>query len=149
MSDKRTPLERTLAEHFALRQQIRALEQLLKENDDPGGENLTKTRTLLEAFDPVLREHFADEERGGYFSEALRAAPRLSRRAERLAENHIELRERLESLLDLTRTAADAPDKWQKVTTGLAKFVKTLRAHEDEENDLVREAFMDDLGRGD
>ena len=128
MSDKRTPLERTLAEHFALRQQIRALEQLLKENDDPEGENLTKTRTLLEAFDPVLREHFADEERGGYFSEALRAAPRLSRRAERLAENHIELRERLESLLDLTRTAADAPDKWQKVTTGLARRGTTNRS---------------------
>lgn len=149
MSDKRTPLERTLAEHFALRQQIRALEQLLKEHDDPGGENLAKTLTLLEAFDPVLREHFADEERGGYFSEVLRAAPRLSRRAERLAENHIELRERLEKLLDLTQKAADAPDRWQKVTTGLAEFVKTLRAHEDEENDLVREAFMDDLGRGD
>jgi iron-sulfur cluster repair protein YtfE (RIC family) len=149
MSEKPTPLERTLAQHFALRQQIRALEQLLKEHDDPRGANLTKTHTLLEAFDPVLREHFAEEERGGYFSEALSAAPRLNRRAERLAANHIELRERLEKLLDLTRTAADAPDKWQKVTTGLAEFVKTLRAHEDEENDLVREAFMDDLGRGD
>ncbi len=149
MSAERTPLETIRSQHFALRQQIRALEELFAEPDGAGAERARKTLTLLERFDSALREHFAVEEEGGYFADILKVAPRLSRRAARLEQNHKEFSERLESLLALARYAVDAPDDWNRVRAGLEGFLQALRAHEDEENELVREAFMDDLGHGD
>ena len=149
MSAERTPLETIRSQHFALLQQIRALEELLAEPDDAGAERARRALTLLEGFDLALREHFAVEEEGGYFADVLKVAPRLSRRAARLEQNHKEFSERLESLLALVRYAIDAPDDWERVTARVEGFLQALRAHEDEENELVREAFMDDLGRGD
>ncbi len=143
------PLERIRAQHFALRQQMRALEQLFEERNGAGDSRVRKTLALLEGFDPALRDHFAVEERGGYFSEVLQVAPRLNRRAERLQQNHLEFRQRLNRLLELTRDAVGAPDKWERVTVGVAEFLQQLSVHEDAENELVREAFMHDLGQGD
>ena len=151
MSAERTPLETIRSQHFGLRQQIRALEELFAEPAaaGAGAERARKTLTLLEGFDPALREHFAVEEEGGYFADILKVAPRLSRRAARLEQNHKEFSKRLQSLLALVRYAVDAPDDWERVTARVEGFLQALRAHEDEENELVREAFMDDLGRGD
>ncbi len=146
MSAERTPLG---SQQLALRQQIRALEELFAEPDGAGAERSRKTLTLLEGFDSALREHFAVEEEGGYFADVLKVAPRLSRRAARLEQNHREFSERLEALLALVQYAIDARDAWERVTTGVERFLRELRAHEDDENELVREAFMVDLGRGD
>ncbi len=143
------PLERIRAQHMALRQQIRALEQLFEQRNGADDLRVRRTLALLEGFDPTLREHFAVEERGGYFSEVLQVAPRLSRRAERLQQNHLEFSRRLDRLLELTRDAVGAPDKWERVTAGVADFLRELNFHEDAENELVREAFMHDLGQGD
>ncbi len=149
MSAERTPLETIRSKHFALRQQIRTLEELFAEPPGAGVERARRTLTLLEDFDLGLREHFAVEEKGGYFADILKVAPRLSRRAARLEQNHKEFSERLQSLLALVRYAVDAPDDWERVTSAVERFLQALRAHEDEENELVREAFMDDLGLGD
>ena len=149
MSAERTPLDTIRSQHFALSQQICALEELFAEPDGVGAGRARRTLKLLKGFDLALREHFAVEEEGGYFADILKVAPRLSRRAARLEQNHKEFTERLERLLALVRYAADAPGGWDRVRVGLEGFLQALRAHEDEENELVREAFMDDLGHGD
>ena len=149
MGAERTPLETVRSQHFALRQQIRALEEVFAEPDGAAEEYARKTQALLEGFDSALRDHFAVEEEGGYFADVLKVAPRLSRRAARLEQNHREFSERLEALLALVQYAIDARDAWERVATGVERFLRALRAHEDDENELVREAFMVDLGRGD
>ena len=149
MGAERTPLETVRSQHFALRQQIRALEEVFAEPDGAAEEYARKTQALLEGFDSALRDHFAVEEEGGYLADILKVAPRLSRRAAHLEQNHKEFSERLESLLALARYAVEAPDDWERVRTGLEGFLQALRAHEDKENELVHEAFLDDLGSGD
>ncbi len=148
MGAERTPVETIRSQQLALRQRIRALEEVFAE-PDAAEEYARKTLTLLEGFDSALREHFAVEEEGGYFADVLKVAPRLSRRAARLEQNHKEFSEHLEALLALVQYAIDARDAWERVTTGVERFLRELRAHEDDENELVREAFMVDLGRGD
>ncbi len=103
MSAERTPLETIRSQHFGLRQQIRALEEVFAEPDGAAEEYARKTLTQLEGFDSALREHFAVEEEGGYFADVLKVAPRLSRRAARLEQNHKEFSERLEALLALVQ----------------------------------------------
>ncbi len=148
MGAERTPVETIRSQQLALRQRIRALEEVFAE-PDAAEEYARKTLTLLEGFDSALREHFAVEEEGGYFADVLKVAPRLSRRAARLEQNHKEFSEHLEALLALVQYAIDVRDGWERVTTGIERFLRRLTAHEDDENELVREAFMVDLGRGD
>ena len=149
MGAERTPLETIRSQHLALHQKIRALEDVFAEPDGATAETARKTMTLLEGFDSALGEHFAIEEEGGYFADILKVAPRLSRRAAHLEQNHKEFSKRLEALLALVQYAIDVPHEWERVTTSVEGFLRALRAHEDNENELVREAFMVDLGRGD
>ncbi len=81
MRAERTPLETIRSQHFALRQQIRAFEEVFAQPDGAAEEYARKTLTLLGGFDSALRDHFAVEEEGGYFADILKVAPRLSRRA--------------------------------------------------------------------
>ena len=147
---ERPPLEKIRAEHFALGQRMRQLEESFQQRqpEASGAAGARPVLELLEEFDRVLREHFTSEERGGYFSEILAVAPRLSLRVARLKERHVEYRERSKLLLDLATKAASESD-WMEVQARLAAFLRALREHEREENELVREAFMYDLGRGD
>ena len=143
------PLDKIRARHHALHQQIRALEQLLEQREEPDEARVREALVLFEGFEPILEEHFAVEEQGGYFSDVLAVAPRLTRWATRLERNHGDFRARLQRLLELAHNAVDAPDKWSKVISGVAIFLQKLKEHEAEENDLVRQAFMDDLAPGD
>ena len=96
-----------------------------------------------------LPAHFALEEQDGYLSEARAAAPRLSLRAGRLRGQHPLLRERAAALLERAGRAARKPDEWMDVEREFAALRADLLAHEQEENELMREAFMGDVGRGD
>ena len=78
MSAERTPLETIRSQQLALRQQIRALEEVFAEPDGAAEEYARKTLALLEGFDSALRDHFAVEEEGGYFADVLKVAPRPS-----------------------------------------------------------------------
>lgn len=127
---------------------MRALEQLAAELDPERPDHVRQALALLDSFETALREHFAFEEEGGYLADVLEVAPRLSRRARRLEQSHAGFQARLERLLELARNATGAPDKWARARRELARFLASLREHEDAENTLVRQAF-NDLGRGD
>ena len=147
---ERPPLEKIRAEHFALGQQIRQLEESfqLRQREASSAAWARSVLELLDEFNRALREHFASEERGGYFSEILAVAPRLSLHVARLKDRHVEYREHSRLLLDLATKAASESD-WIEVQSRSATFLMALREHEREENELVREAFMHDLGQGD
>lgn len=144
---ERPPLEQIRAQHFELGRLIRALEKafaaLASECEDEARSR--HVLALLEDLDRALPEHFALEERGGYFFEVVEVAPRLRPRAERLQRSHVEFREQSRAVLELARSAVGAPDKWERWKQLTAEFLKRLRQHEADENELVREAFRDDL----
>ena len=141
------PLDKIRAEHFALGQRVRRLEAEFqrRRREASGAAWAGNMLELLDEFDRELREHFAFEERGGYFSEILAVAPRLSQRVTQLKEHHVEYGAYSGRLLDLARTAASESD-WEAVQARAEALLMALGEHEAEENELVREAFADDRG---
>ncbi len=142
----RLPLEQIRAQHFELGRRMREVEALLADSgarrDDPAARR-SRLEELFADFEGVLIEHFAIEEQGGYFAEVLAVAPRLSGRVSRLKRNHPAFRRRL------TRLRKHIPDPtiaWPEVEARVAALLKALADHESAENDLVHEAFMQDLG---
>ena len=103
---------------------------------------------LLRKLEHLLPEHFEYEEAGGYLAEALAAAPRLTRRAQRLHEEHSGFSAQLVALADRAREAGESPGSWEALATGIRKFTYELRRHELEENSLIQDAFTDDLDGG-
>ena len=120
-------------------------EQAARDEREQGwGESV---RDSLSSLQSHLKNHFAFEEFGGFMEEVVHALPSVSRQVERLRTDH----ERM--LADLGRVSSIAGEC--AAVTGppppnlceeVHRFLEMLRQHENEENDLVQRAFLDDLG---
>lgn len=113
--------------------------------------SLETSAEILELFADLecrLPEHFEFEERGGYLSDTLAIAPRLSKRAQQLREDHDKFATWLTKLVASARRAGTAPRNWAALAARLHDFTQALRYHELEENRLIQEALMDDEGGG-
>ncbi len=98
-----------------------------------------------------LQSHFFHEEEGGYMCEALERAPRLTKQADQLYEQHETLAEMLGELRDFVgrgRPAGARPsdDWWRELAEQFQTFGKQLLRHETDEDALVQEAFIQDVG---
>jgi hypothetical protein len=137
-------LKQLRVQHLGLRELLHAIEGRIKEQriggDVPGPGSVL---VLLADLVRELPEHFAFEERGGYLSDVIAAAPRTRSRAAELYEDHAELARRSAELLELARFAVESPGRWAKVEAKLAELAELLSAHEEAENALVREAFTE------
>jgi iron-sulfur cluster repair protein YtfE (RIC family) len=145
-------LEWAEREHVVLRQRLESLERQLAGlvEELRAGRSADATcsaaRSSLNGLERQLREHFALEEQGGYFAEALAAAPRLSRRADALYREHAAFLERLGHLQALADAGRAPFDAWSEIELGMRELTTDLRAHEERENELILQAFEEDLG---
>ena len=110
---------------------------------------LMRAVNLLAALRRELKEHFALEERAGLMAAATEAAPRLSGRADRLTREHADLSATVARILEDLLSSQKLPERWAALAESFARFSETLLAHERAEEEMVREAFLDDLGGGD
>ena len=99
-----------------------------------------------------LALHFSLEEAYGYFDDPIDVAPQLGRQAEHLRAQHKELYvdlcdlvERGERLFYDEQHAALA--LW--IGPQFVEFDQRLRRHEEAENELITQAYDDDIGVGD
>jgi hemerythrin len=106
---------------------------------------LAELARLVSELEIRLPAHFALEEKGGYLSEELARAPRLSRVAARLLNEHAEFLVRLLRFSGSARRTRRAEDCSSLLPETLA-FSEAIRKHERRENQLMREALMDDVG---
>ena len=76
------------AEHREMRRLVQVLRHALGK---PGGWSRESAEAAFEAFEALeahLKEHFAQEEEGGYLEQALAVAPRYSDEAKHLLKQH-------------------------------------------------------------
>ncbi len=135
----------------------------IKEDHVRFWELLRRTETLrmgqTGSFAEVLTElrdqlamHFALEEAYGYFEDAVTEAPRLSSMADTLRGEHGKLFLNLCELVEQVERIAVRDDRGRvpdEVVADFDDFHRQFRLHESRENDLVQQAFHDDIGTGD
>lgn len=131
--------------HDDLRELLQTIERMVAQrtwNDAFLARQLADLRVQLSL-------HFTHEEQGGYFHEAVAAAPWLAHQAEALEQEHAQLLELLDGLLNdlqpAARRAADRP----AVGKCFEEFNLRFFQHEAAEGQLIQQAFNDDLGAAD
>jgi len=135
--------EKLLEQHRALKELLGRIGTMLHERTasiEQGGD-------LLGQLGDQLVKHFAFEEAGGYFDEALLQAPRLVGRANDLVAQHPKMTARAQELLQAGPQRA--ADWWDQTTARVDAFVKELLQHEQSENRLLQEAYSRDVAAGD
>jgi hypothetical protein len=144
-------LQEIKEDHHELRQLIHHVGAMLNR---PDWMQLEYGR-LVELFTKLrdqLAMHFSLEEAYGYFEDAISVAPHLSRRAERLRAQHVQLfselcglAERSERLLYGEARAADM----RGLADGFHHFSASLQQHELSESELIVASLNEDIGSGD
>ena len=137
--------EEILREHQMMRSLLQQTSALLASRAD----SLQPVVRLLQQLNEHAVKHFAHEEEGGYFQEAIAAAPRLANRAEQLEQQHPALAAALAGLLAQAEEGDGSEQCWQALTYRFEDLAQRLRQHEANENKLVQEAFNTDIGAED
>ena len=104
---------------------------------------------LLSQLGDHLIKHFALEEEGGYFADALTNAPQLLSRANELLAQHPMMSGKAKELVQLGDRPSDSEDWWTETTVRFEAFKAELLKHERLEDGLLQEAYQRDIGAKD
>jgi hypothetical protein len=115
----------------------------------PSETHLSIIRELMDELASLLKDHFAHEEDGGYFDEIMERNPTLARRVEQLRQDH---REMLAAVHNMNRQLehADSTPLWfAMIGVDFTDFIQRCEAHQREENKMVQEGYLREIGEGD
>jgi hypothetical protein len=129
--------------HAALLEDLRKLDEAVRA---ASGEGLTKLTARLGATRTHIAEHFRFEEQNGYMDAVRKREPRLGRTIQRLAEEHRQLAQSLDALIEQARVAMGLDEAFREE---VRTWVERVRRHEVRENDLVQDAFNRDVSAED
>lgn len=93
-----------------------------------------------------MKEHFAGEEAGGYFTEVVERAPWLAERTEALHRQHPEMLKAMDGIMHTARESDNTPGWWKHIGEQYTALYEKITAHEKNEDDLVQQAFTEDIG---
>ena len=140
-----TDFDQIKEEHRSLIQAVERLRGLLQQ---PTPRPAAATAMLADLKDH-LDVHFAHEEFGGYFSEVREVAPRFAQQIEVLKLQHVEFLETIDAIGQrLDRPPASAT-WWTAIAADFDLFFDKFQRHESEENELLQDALLRDVGTGD
>ena len=143
--DRRTQLDPFVHEHECLHQALGELRGLLKERHSP-----KKVARAFAEFAEHVQAHFVHEEAAeGFFDSVVDQAPRLKARADVLIAEHATLSRELTGLLQHAKESVVSDESWSRLSEEFDLFWRSFCRHERSENDLVQEAFHDDIGSED
>ena len=137
-------LNKIKAEHKDMRELLRELHRILDERLDP-----TRAITAIGEFVAYLREHFKHEDEDGFFAEITEVAPRLSSRAEATSHEHVDLLTVMQAFDAKVRNTQGSASWWDEIGQEFHRLAKELMHHERREQELLQEAYLDDIGAGD
>jgi RNA polymerase-binding transcription factor DksA len=139
-------------QHSSLRRTIFAVLHIIEDTvgrcrkNEATESSLAPTLALMADLARQLPERFQIEEKGGYLSEALAAAPRFSNRATRLVQQHRDFSHRTQGILKEAESAAESEAAWVQVHAQFRELSLDVLNHEQAEADILESAFLDDLG---
>jgi hypothetical protein len=93
-----------------------------------------------------ITEHFQFEEQNGWMDEVRKQEPRLEHAIEGLREEHRELVQSLDTLIEELKAKEKLNEAGRHK---IVRWIERVRAHESRENELLEDAFEEDLGAGD
>lgn len=129
------------AQHREMRRLVRALRHALGNDGAWSREAARETLEALEALKEHLKEHFAQEEEGGYLEQALAVAPRYHDEANRLLAQHGLMSKQVAHVVETARRAADDAEAWEPLIAEIRELLKALVEHETAENKIVQQAL--------
>lgn len=132
---------RILQQHRELLELLARIERVLGERSA----SVADAARLLGQLGDQLVKHFTLEEGDGYFSEALTQAPQLVARANDLLAQHPKMTAMARELAG----AEPGPEWWTETRRRYQAFVAELRAHERLEDQLLQQAYTQDLSAHD
>ena len=141
-------LEQALAEHHDLHRNIEEIGSLLETTAarDASTELVGQALARVKGLCSMLRQHFAQEEEGGYLEEAIARLPSLAPQAAILQKQHAEFIETANKLIAAAEGASTPAGQWQAMQEGFRMCSKKLLAHEAAENAVLQRAYNVDLG---
>lgn len=138
-----------LSEHQHIRRQVDALELALEKRAQGGRAWLDEIVPLLGELATGLVSHFKGEE-AEFFSDVNKRLPRHVPTVERLIEQHKGLSKDFETVASQMATLdPQKSDTVEQFAALLSQTLKQLRAHEEQENELMLVAYWQDLGEAD
>lgn len=132
-------------EHRELTTLLEKIESALADRSGP----IQEVVDMIGQLGHQLTKHFQTEEAGGYFSEALSEAPRLFDRANDLMLQHPNMTKSARKLAKAADPETEPERWWQQTSERFAALREELHKHEREEDQLIQEAFMRDIGNND
>ncbi|MEM8680936.1 MAG: hemerythrin domain-containing protein [Planctomycetota bacterium] len=133
-------------EHVRMRTLLGDVAAMLKARAVP----VAEAKGDLAAVVTYLAEHFQNEDRkGGFFTEIIDLAPRLSEQAERVSHEHQELLANFERFVKRAEAEEGISSWWEDAQCEFHELSKQLMEHEHREQELLQAAFDDDIGTGD
>jgi uncharacterized protein with von Willebrand factor type A (vWA) domain len=132
-------------EHQALGGKIARLRQALA-GDVLTGEVIA---AMLFDFNDALKEHFTNEEFGGFFGEVTAHAPNLNPEANKLCAEHLEMLHTARQIAQFAIAGGGSHCWWHELNTRFLAFADQLHRHERDEDTLLQRAYQEDIGAHD
>lgn len=135
-----------LAEHRDLFNLIQSVRKALAA---PGAPAAGRRAAVLESLRTLwchLRDHFTQEEAGGFLEEAVTRIPRLSAAMRSIIGEHPGLLAELEAVIAGLESSPASPAAWAAAARDYERFADHMTAHEQRENAVVQEGYCEDLG---
>ncbi|HVX63432.1 MAG TPA: hemerythrin domain-containing protein [Pirellulales bacterium] len=129
------------AEHREMRRLVQVLRHAMGKEGGWSKESAQEALKAFEALKAHLKEHFAQEEEGGYLEQALAVAPRYSDEAKLLLKQHGLMTRQVAHAVETARRAVDEPGAWAALAAETRELLQKLVEHETAENRIVQKAL--------
>ena len=137
--------EEILKQHRELKELLARIDQMLEKRAGSGA----VVTGLLGLLGGHLAGHFAFEEAGEYFGEALQHAPHLIPQAKELLAEHAQICAIADAIAKEAASTPVTSGWWDSMAAKYKAFQQTLLQHEREEDELLLEVYGRDLGSHD
>ena len=138
-----------LGQHRDLHARLLALRADFAAAHDANPPSAKAVRDRLLELRDHLRDHFVQEEQGGFLEESIARMPRLSVAAREVVAEHPRLLAELDTLVDKMPVRDIRDASWDDAALGFAAFTDHLLAHERNENAVVQQGYNEDFGFSD